>query len=118
MNATTMSDLSDRQHDIFDNPAKAQCRAGNLRALRESGQLLWQDAERSRPRCDWCELMGATGLLTVELLEREGVLADRCLAAWEEDERPLPEEKIAWERLCRWRWGLKLATRGGSSGLQ
>ena len=28
--------LSDRQHDVFDNPAKALCRDGNLRALREA----------------------------------------------------------------------------------
>jgi hypothetical protein len=31
-----MTDLSDRQHDAFDNPAKAQCRHGNLRVLREA----------------------------------------------------------------------------------
>ena len=28
--------LSDRQHDAFDNPAMAMCRAGNLRVLREA----------------------------------------------------------------------------------
>ena len=28
-----MTDLSDRKHDSFANPAKAQCRAGNLRVL-------------------------------------------------------------------------------------
>jgi hypothetical protein len=28
--------VSDRQHDAFDNPAKAACRVGNLRVLRES----------------------------------------------------------------------------------
>ena len=28
--------LSDRQHDAFDNPAKALCRDGNLRVLREA----------------------------------------------------------------------------------
>src|SRR4029077_12374461 len=28
-----------------------------------------------RLRCDWCELMGETGLLTLDLLERDGVLA-------------------------------------------
>ena len=27
--------LSARQHDAFDNPAQALCRAGNLRVLRE-----------------------------------------------------------------------------------
>jgi hypothetical protein len=31
-----MTDCSDRQHDAFDNPAKALCRAGNLRVLREA----------------------------------------------------------------------------------
>ena len=62
-----MADLSDRQHDAFDNPAKAQCRDGNLRVLREA-------ASRSRLRCDWCELTGETGLLTLDMLEREGAL--------------------------------------------
>ena len=57
--------LSDRQHDAFDNPAKALCRAGNLRVLRAAAHLLWEDDTRSRLRCDWCELMGATGLLTL-----------------------------------------------------
>jgi hypothetical protein len=70
-----MSQLSDRQHDAFDNPAKMACRRGNLRVLRESAYLLWDDGDRTRLRCDWCELMGATGWLTIELLEREGVLA-------------------------------------------
>ena len=70
-----MNDLSDRRHDAFDNPAKMACRAGNLRVLREAAFLLWEDGERSRLRCDWCELMGETGLLTLDLLEREGVLA-------------------------------------------
>jgi len=67
--------LSDRQHDAFANPAKMACRAGNLRVLREASFLLWENGERKRLRCDWCELMGETGFLTLELLEREGVLA-------------------------------------------
>ena len=70
-----MTDLSDRQHDAFDNPSKARCREGNLRVLREAAYLLWADGDRTRLRCDWCELMGETGLLTLDLLEREGVLA-------------------------------------------
>src|SRR5436190_10251742 len=70
-----MSPLSDRQHVAFDNPANMACRAGNLRVLREAAALLWQDGDRTRLRCDWCELMGATGLLTLDLLEREKVLA-------------------------------------------
>jgi hypothetical protein len=70
-----MGPLSDRQRDAFDNPAKAACREGNLRVLREAAHLLWQDGNRRRLRCDWCELMGETGLRTLELLEREGVLA-------------------------------------------
>jgi len=52
-----MTDLSDRQHDAFDNPAKMACRAGNLRVLREAAYLLWEDGDRTRLRCDWCELM-------------------------------------------------------------
>jgi hypothetical protein len=70
-----MQPLSDRQHDAFDNPAKALCREGNLRTLRETAFLLWEDGNRNRLRCDWCELMGATGLLTLDMLEREAVLA-------------------------------------------
>jgi hypothetical protein len=70
-----MPPLSDRQADAFDNAAKMACREGNLRVLRQAAYLLWEDAERTRLRCDWCELMGATGLRTLELLERESVLA-------------------------------------------
>jgi hypothetical protein len=70
-----MTDLSDRQHDAFDNPAKMACREGNLRVLREAAFLIWEHGERNRLRCDWCELMGSTGLLTLDLLERESVLA-------------------------------------------
>ena len=70
-----MPPLSDRQHDAFDNPAKMACREGNLRVLREAAYLLWENGDRTRLRCDWCELMGETGLRTLELLEREGVLA-------------------------------------------
>jgi hypothetical protein len=70
-----MSGLSDRQRDAFDNPAKAACREGNLRVLREAAYLLWEDSERTRLRCDWCELMGETGLRTLDLLASEGVLA-------------------------------------------
>jgi hypothetical protein len=70
-----MTDLSDRQHDAFDNPAKAACREGNLRALREAAYLLWEDSGRTRLRCDWCELMGTTGMLTLNVLERAGTLA-------------------------------------------
>jgi hypothetical protein len=70
-----MAPLSDRQHDAFDNPAKMACREGNLRVLREAAYLLWEDGDRTRLRCDWCELMGATGERTIDLLECEGVLA-------------------------------------------
>jgi hypothetical protein len=70
-----MTRTSDRQLDAFDNPAKAACREGNLRVLREAAYLLWEDDDRTRLRCDWCELMGETGLLTLDLLERAGALA-------------------------------------------
>jgi hypothetical protein len=89
-----MSSLSDRQHDAFDNPAKMACREGNLRVLRQAAFLLWEDGERTRLRCDWCELMGATGWLTLDLLEREGV---RALGR-----RLLPTEKThAKDLTCR-----------------
>jgi hypothetical protein len=42
-NLETMPDLSDREHDAFDNPAKALCRDGNLR-------VLWGAAYRWRER--------------------------------------------------------------------
>lgn len=32
-----MTDLSNRQHDAFDNPAKMACRQGSLRVPREAG---------------------------------------------------------------------------------
>jgi len=67
--------VSDRQHDAFANPAKAACREGNFRVLREAAYLLWEDSDCTRLRCDWCELMGATGLLTLDLLEGAGALA-------------------------------------------
>jgi len=70
-----MHSLSDRQHDAFDNPAKMACREGNLRVLREAAFLLWENGDRIRLRCDWCELMGTMGLLTLDLLERAGALA-------------------------------------------
>src|SRR3954469_155234 len=70
-----MTHLSDRRLDAFDNPAKATCRAGNLRVLRDAAYLLWADSDRTRLRCDWCELMGETGLLTLDLLERAGALS-------------------------------------------
>src|SRR5215210_4583114 len=70
-----MPTVSDRRQDAFDNPAKMACREGNLRVLREAAFLLWQDGDRTRLRCDWCELMGTTGVLTLDLLEREEVLA-------------------------------------------
>src|SRR5262245_53176922 len=70
-----MPQVSDRQLDSFANPAKAVCREGNLRALRDAAYLLWEDGDRKRLRCDWCELMGETGLCTLDLLEKEGVLA-------------------------------------------
>ena len=70
-----MPPLSDRQHDAFANPAKMACREGNLRVLREAAFLLWDDGDRTRLRCDWCELMGATGWFTLDRLERADVLA-------------------------------------------
>jgi len=70
-----MTNLSDRQRDAFDNAAKMACRQGNLRVLKRAAYLLWEDSERKRLRCDWCELMGATGMLTLDMLERDGVLA-------------------------------------------
>ena len=49
-----MSETSDRQHDAFDNPAKALCRAGNLRVLREAayrprGRLVTMSEGRRKP---------------------------------------------------------------------
>jgi hypothetical protein len=70
-----MMDISDRKNDTFHNCAKSACREANLRVLREAAYLLWEDSDRTRLRCDWCELMGATGWLTLELLEGEQVLA-------------------------------------------
>ena len=52
-----MNASSDRQHDAFDNPAKAQCRDGNLRVLREAAHLLWED-DQPLPRL--CAAIGAS----------------------------------------------------------
>lgn len=41
-----MTPLSSRQHDAFDNSAKAACREGNLRVLREAAYLLWMTQSR------------------------------------------------------------------------
>ena len=67
--------ISNRSADAFDNPAKARTREENLAAIRESAEELWADDDRTRLRCSWAELMGSTGHLTLELLERTGVLA-------------------------------------------
>ena len=75
MKEQPMNAASDRRLDAFDNPAKTAYREGNLRALREAAYLLWEDDRRTRLRCDWCELMGTTGWLTLNLLESQGVLA-------------------------------------------
>ena len=66
--------VSDRPLEAFDNPAKTACRRNNLRRLREAAFSLWEDDGHTRLRCDWCELMGATGWLTLELLESEGII--------------------------------------------
>ncbi len=47
--------------------------AGRARRARPPGPV--GRGEKVRLRCDWCELMGETGLLTLDMLEREGVLA-------------------------------------------
>ena len=44
-----MTLLSDREHDAFDNPAKALCREGNLRVLREATYLLRGRGRSPRP---------------------------------------------------------------------
>jgi hypothetical protein len=42
-----MADFSDRERDAFNNPAKALCRDGDLRVLREAAHLLREDDSRS-----------------------------------------------------------------------
>ena len=44
--------------------------------MREAAYLLWEDGDRTRLRCDWCELMGETGLMTLDLLERDVALGE------------------------------------------
>jgi hypothetical protein len=70
-----LTDLFGRSHDAFDNSARAGYCEGNLRILRKAAHLLWEDGDRTRLRCDWCELTGATSLLSLDLLERAGSLA-------------------------------------------
>ena len=58
MSLTVMSETSNRPHDASDNPAKMVCREGNLRVLREAAFLLWEDADRTRLRCNWARTDG------------------------------------------------------------
>jgi hypothetical protein len=70
-----MSSFSNRQKDAFDNSAKAITRAGTSTAYAKPPIYIGKMTAASRLRCDWFELMGATGLLTFYLLEHDGVLA-------------------------------------------
>jgi hypothetical protein len=67
--------ISNRSADAFDNPEKTMTREKNLAAIRESAEELWADDNRSKLRCFWAELMGDTGHLTLDLLEKTGALA-------------------------------------------
>lgn len=71
-----LPETSDRVHDNFDNPSKAACRERNLLAVVEQAPELWDDDdEQPHLRGDWCELMGQSGIRTLEMLEGADVLA-------------------------------------------
>jgi hypothetical protein len=67
--------VSSRSSHTFDNGPKTMTRERNLLALVEQAGELWDDDRHGRLRCDWCELTGQTGALTLSMLERAGVLA-------------------------------------------
>ena len=56
-----------RNNDTFLSDAKNSCRLGNLKAVLESKELL--DPTNPILRCDWCELMGESGVETLRMLE-------------------------------------------------
>lgn len=65
--------VSDRSADTFDNASKHACRTRNLRTVQEQAPALLDDD--GKLRCGWAELMGETGVKTLELLQDAGVLA-------------------------------------------
>ena len=100
-----MHDLSDRQHDTFDNPAKMACRAGSLRVFRDSGR-----AGCTKPFC--YNQAGREAMLmttTVWGVVKDGLIGrvHHCQKGrgWRSTSVPLPEvppelqeEFDAWER--------------------
>ncbi len=75
--AASEGGVSSRDAHAFDNGPKTMSREGNLLALVEQAGELWDDEAHTKLRCDWAELMGETGALTLAMLERAGVLAAR-----------------------------------------
>jgi len=61
-----------RRNDTFLGAAKAACRAGNMAAVSAERELWEPDSPKLR--CDWCELMGESGLETLAALESRGVM--------------------------------------------
>src|SRR5437868_10763867 len=86
-----MAASSDRPHDAFANPAKMAFREGNLRVLREAAFLLWEDGDRTRLRCDWCEPQrGGRFLLIQELVQRGLDFFGEFALFWK---RPFPRNR-------------------------
>jgi hypothetical protein len=80
--------ISDRSLDAFDNPAKTTYRERNLEFLRRALYLLWDDIDApARLRCTWCELLGAIGYLSYQLLLREGVITPEQFLGVDTSER-------------------------------
>jgi hypothetical protein len=66
--------VSDRGHNAFDNQSKSESRAGNIAFLRECAWQLWEDEDKRRLACMWCELLGRTGHLSYQMLIDEGLI--------------------------------------------
>ena len=94
-----MTNASNRQHDAFDNPAKALCRAGNLRVLREAAYrprerlVTMSDEETSFHPARGVAVSEAVHkildridhLPPAERLELEGLLAQQAEAEWQSE---------------------------------
>ncbi len=87
--------VSDRATHSFDNPAKAATRERNLRVVVDQAHELW-DEERGVLRGRWCELMGTSGIRTLEMLERARALPHGGFVGVDFDPRIIDAAKIRY----------------------
>ena len=63
--------ISNRQTNEFFNNEKQQSRLNNIKVVKNSNLI-----EDDKLICSWCELMGASGLETLKLLQQENIFND------------------------------------------